>query len=439
VSEAVSPQPWGQEHSIDLGAVEAPVSARIPEPSPPNRHRFVPNIALAYVAIAIALSAAVVTAVKWSPLHRPVAESAVLSYLEAVRDGDVEGALAYTDQKDIAASADAEDTSGSLGSSGTAGPNESTEPSGSTDAGDAAGGIDLGGRGNDPAWDATRGEYLAPEALDTRWEIVTVAQVGFREHNGGNGATAEVYAEIEAYDGSRVGHRYQVTVEHGKAEIKGAVPETEAWGALDYLDMNGVRIETDPNSGFTNIYILPGLYEFYPDLPPTIGIEESSSMLVLGDAFLSLGDDAPGDWLPAPLPSVTQEGEDAVNAALRSHFDACGADPSGEGCPFGFPEDQERELVPVPGATWEITLYPRVSSDQLWYELGIGYSLQTAVPGEARVLAQITEDGQERTALVSCPVWVNGLYAHLDAEGGATISDPQDFAPDRCRSIIEVE
>jgi hypothetical protein len=125
VSEGVSPRPWGQEHSIDLGAVEGAVSARIPDPSPPNRYPYVHNIALAYAAIAIALAAAVVTAVKWSPLHRPVAESAVLGFLEAVRDGDVEGALAHTDQEDLADTA-VTGVADASGSSGHSAPSNAT-------------------------------------------------------------------------------------------------------------------------------------------------------------------------------------------------------------------------------------------------------------------------------------------------------------------------
>jgi hypothetical protein len=420
VSEGVSPRPWGQEHSIDLGAVEGAVSARIPDATPPRRYPYVHNIALAYAAIAIALAAAVVTVVKWSPLHRPVAESAVLSFLEAIRDGDVEGALAHTDQEDLLVTAQTGGTAVSDDPHGQGREPNNEDP-------DA-----------DPEWDATRGDYLAPEALDARWEIVTVAQVSYQALEGRNEATAQVYAEIEAHDGTRVGHRYRVSVEHGRAKIVGAVPEAEAWGAFDYLDMNGVRLDMDPDVGFANIYLLPGLYEFYPDLPPTVGLDEGSAMLALGDAYIMLGAEAPNEWMPAPWPVITPEGEEAVNAALRVHYDGCAADPSDEGCPFAFPDDPERELVPAPGASWEVTAYPLVAAEQLWYEFGFGYSLQTAVPGEAQVLARITEDGQERTALVSCAIWLDGLYAELDAEGGAKVADNQDLGADHCRSVIEV-
>jgi hypothetical protein len=142
--------------------------------------------------------------------------------------------------------------------------------------------------------------------------------------------------------------------------------------------------------------------------------------------------------MPTPWVLVSQEGEDAVNAALRDHYDACAADPAIEGCPFDFPGDQERQLALAPGATWEVTVYPEVRAERLWYEHGAGFGLESALPGEARVQAEITEDGETRTALVSCPIWVDGLYAHLDFEGGASIDSRSGLADERCRTVVEL-
>jgi hypothetical protein len=275
--------------------------------------------------------------------------------------------------------------------------------------------------------------------LDPRWEIVTVAQVAFTESSSDGRFVAKVYAEIEAYDGTRIGYRYQVGVEHGKAVLEGAIPKVEAWASMDYLDMNGVHIEMEPEVGYTNVYLLPGLYEFFPDLPSTVEIKEGAEMLALGGLYLTLGLDTPDVWLPVPWPEVTQEGEEAVNAALQAHYDDCAVGAVSEGCPFAFPEDSERELALAPGAVWEVTTYPKVEAEQLWYEFGLGYMLLTAVPGEARAQVEITEDGATRTALVSCPIWVDGLYAELDDDGGASVNDDSDMAEDHCRAVVEVD
>jgi hypothetical protein len=389
VSDSASPQRWGEEHMIDLGAVGGPAATAAPDPgpapSPARRFPRIHNAALAYAAIVIALAAAVVTVVKWSPLHRPIAEAAVADFLEAVHEGDVEAALALTDQ------ADAE------------------------------------------------GEFLVPEALDSRWEIRRLAQVAYEDLGDGK-ASAQVYAEIGVGDESVVGHRYHVMIDRGDAQIVDAMPESEAWGSLEYLDLNGVRQQIDLTGAPTYILLLPGYYEFYPDLPPVLDFEGGGgSMLVLGDEFLSIEDGFIDTWMPTPWIIVNEEGEDQVNAALREFYDACVLDPSIEGCPFGFPEDPERDVALAPGEHWQVAAYPEVRAERLWYEHGAGFGLESSLPGEVRAQVQITEDGETRSALVSCPFWVYGLYAAFDGDAAFSIEPGTDMYQDECRSIVEVE
>jgi hypothetical protein len=384
VSDSASPQRWGEEHMIDLGALGEPAPVPDPAPSPTRRLPRIPNAALAYAAVAVALAAAVVTVVKWSPLHRPLAESTVADFLQAVHDGDVEGALALTDQEDA------------------------------------------------------EGPFLVPEALDSRWEITKVAQVAYEENDSGH-ANAQVYAEIEDRDGNRIGHRYHVVIDRGEARIQGAMDESEAWGSLDYLDLNGVSIEIDMEEGPNYVLLLPGYYEFYPDLPSTMEFEGGSTMLALGNKFLSIEDGYIDTWMPSPWLMVSREGEDAVNAALREFYDACAADPSGEGCPFVFPEDPDRELALAQGARWEVASYPEVSADRLWYEYAVGFTLESSRSGEVRAQVEITEDGATRTALVSCPFTANGLYAAFDDEGGFVIDPSGDLSQDHCEAVVEVD
>lgn len=384
MSESPSPQRWGEEHMIDLGALGEPAPAPGPDPAPGRRLPRIPNAALAYAAVAVALAAAVIAAVKWSPLHRPVAESTVLDFLEAVHEGDVEAALALTDQQDA------------------------------------------------------EGPFLVPEALDSSWAITEVEQVAYEESDKGH-ANAQVYAEIEDLDGNRIGHRYHVVVDKGEAEIQRPMIEVEAWGSLDYLDLNGVRFAIDLDQGPAYIMLLPGFYEFYPDLPSTMELDGSPTMLALGNKFLSIEDDYVDTWMPTPWLVVSQEGEDGVNAAIREFYDACAADPEGEGCPFAFPEDPDREIELAPGEHWEVVSYPEVSADRLWYEHLAGFTLESSAAGEARARVEITEDGETRTALVSCPVWVNGLHAAFDDEGGFVIDPGDGMSEERCRAVVEID
>lgn len=384
MSESPFPQRWGEEHMIDLGALGGPAPDPGPDLPPSRRFPRIPNAALAYAAVAVALAAAVIAVVKWSPLHRPIAESTVAEFLDAVHEGDVEAALALTDQ------ADAE------------------------------------------------GPFLVPEALDSSWTVTEVAQVAYEEDDEGR-ANAQVYAEIEDLDGNRVGHRYHVVVDRGEARIHRAMDEIEAWGSLDYLDLNGVRFEISLEQGPSYILLLPGFYEFYPDLPSTMELEGSPTMLALGNKFLSIEDHYVDTWMPSPWLEVSQEGEDRVNAAIREFYDACAADPAGEGCPFAFPEDPDRELALAPGEHWQVVSYPEVRADRLWYEHLAGFALESSVSGEARVRAEITEGRETRTALVSCPIWVSGLYAAFDDEGGFVIDPSGGLSQDRCRAVVEID
>jgi hypothetical protein len=389
VSAGPSPDRWEPEVSIDLGAADAPVAPEGPPP-PQERRRWLglppgrENLLLAYVAIALVLAAAVVAAVKLSPLNRPLAEETVRAFLEASRDGDVDEALSYTNL---------------------------SEP--------------VGG-------------FLRPEALDPSWRIVTVAQVDYRDDRGNGTAVAQVYAEIEADEGTRVGYRYRVGIERGRADIENALVAVDTYAAFDHLDINGVSVPVDDETGYMQVMLLPGVYEFYPDLPSTFTTDHDTRMIALGSRFASFGEETSDMWLPVPALEVTEEGKATMDAAIREYYDACAAVPSGEGCPFAFPEDREREVALAPGAVWEVAAYPRVRAQSWMYVIGEGFGLVTIEPGEARAQVVITEDGRERTATVSCPIWTEGLSANFDFEGGATIEEGSFGAEERCRSLTEV-
>jgi hypothetical protein len=388
VSGAASPDRWGEEHDIDLGAVDAPDDADAPEaaPAPPPRLRLrFPNAAMAFAAVVFALAAATVAVVKWAPASALNAEEVVTGFLEAVRAGDVEGALAFTDQPHAT------------------------------------------------------GDFLVPEALDTRWSVVEVGQVQFEPSRREGRITSYVYAEIEAFDGTRIGFRYLVRIEDGRARIENALDTTEAYPAFDHLDVNGVTSPVDEALGITNIMLLPGLYEFYPDLPSTMELESAGTVLTLGNRYTLLGEDRSDEWLPIPWPTVSAEGEALIESELRVYLDACVQAPDAAGCPFGFPEDDGLAVEAAPGAQWEITAYPEVGAQWWGYELLQGFILVTTEPGEARIAAVVTEDGASRETVVSCPVWADGLFADLDFEGGVGIGRADGTTIERCSSLVEVD
>ncbi|GAA2291418.1 hypothetical protein GCM10009853_054000 [Glycomyces scopariae] len=384
MSGAASPDRWADEHDIDLGAVEAPEEAPAPPAPEPRRMRF-PNAAMAFAAVVLALAAGVVAVAKWLPAAELNAEEVVTGFLEAARRGDIAAALAFTDQPHAT------------------------------------------------------GDFLVPEALDTRWRVVEVGQVSYTKSPRPGRVTTQVYAEIEAFDGTRIGFRYLVGIEDGAAVIENALATSEAYPAFDHLDVNGVTAKVDEAMGITNLMLLPGVYEFYPDLPSTMELETEGAVLALGNRFVLLGEDRSDEWLPIPWPTVSAEGEALIDTALVAYLDACVAAPDTAGCPLGFPADETRTVAPAPGAAWEITSYPKVDAQWWGYELLQGFVLVTTEPGEARIAAVVTEGGESRETVVSCPIWADGLFADLDFAGGAAITRADGTTIERCNSLVEVE
>ncbi|WP_155830426.1 hypothetical protein [Glycomyces tenuis] len=220
----------------------------------PARHG-VSNLGLALIAVLIAV-AAVLT---WSPIQRPAAEQAVLSFLEDVHAGDVDAAL-----ERIA--------------------------------------------------DAPAGPFLTPEALNADWEIVEVAQVGYEHGEDGTG-TARVYAEIRAGDDTRLAHRYEVVFESGEPRITDRLTGGQSYsgGIVEVNDVLGPAQE---------VYLLPGVYHFYGSTQPAIDMN-MPSMLVLGDRFVELGGEHATGRPVAPRPELTAESEAAFTEALHEYLDAC--------------------------------------------------------------------------------------------------------------------
>ncbi|PRY61914.1 hypothetical protein [Glycomyces artemisiae] len=387
MSGAASPDRWGDEHAIDLGAVDAPADEAPPVPTtigvPRRRFRF-PNAAMALAAVLFLVAAGAIAVAKWSPFGKRDAEGVVTAFLEAAQAGDIRGALAFTDQPHAT------------------------------------------------------GDFLVDEALDTRWSIVEVGQVASAPSAREGRYVSQVYAEIEAFDGTRIGFRYFVGIEDGEVRIENALSGSEAYPAFDHLDVNGVTVPVDEALGITNIVLLPGIYEFYPELPSTMELETEGVLLTLGNRFIPLGGDYADEWLPIPWPTVSAEGAALIDRALRAHLDACALDTERADCPFAFPEDDARTIAPAPGAVWEITAYPTVRAQWWGYELLQGFTLVTTVPGEARMAVVVTEDGESRETVVSCPVWADGLYADLDFDGGAVIRRPDGTTLERCSSLVEV-
>lgn len=368
------PTPDSEIH-LDLDAPGAE-----PEPEPEPRRRRMPNAALALMAAVITLAAAAVTGWNQLPGRATTAEQTVRDFLEAVRDGDVETALSMTDPVD--------------------GPDH----------------------------------FLHPEALDDRWRINEVAQVEYQEDYGELDAIAKVYTEIEAYDGTRLGQRVTVGFDRGEPTILSGYSETEYYASPShgFLELNGVFVEVEE---MLTVRLLPGVYTYYESAPETIDVGQAE-VLVLGNRSIQLGGDYVVSGLEGAWPAISDAGIELLGEKLREHYDACTADPGATGCPFAPPSGAAGIEI-APDAEWTIVAYP-VASATSWGMNGIGYELETTVPGAVEVEAVIEEPGGgTREAMLSCPLLVEGMHVVFDYEGGVELAAAG--ADDECASMVEVE
>lgn len=383
------PDPDRFSHSSELRESEIHLDLAGPPPDsgpgldPAPRRRRIPNAYLGLAAAVLTLAAAVTTAWSWLPGQDPIAERTIRAYLEAVREGDVEDALSMTNLED------------------------------------------------------DDDEVLTPATLEDSWEINEVAQVEYRENRGGFDATADVYVEIEAYDGTRLGDRLTVGIDEGAATI------LSGFGEIDFsqsvvvgvIEINGVTTELE-GEDTVRLRFLPGVYEFYGSAPDTFEFE-TPERLVLGNSSIALGgQEAAG--LEVPWPQVSDTGQELLNERLREHFDDCAADPAAELCPFAPPSGAENVEI-GPDAEWTVTAYPE-GSVEIWESVGDALVVSTVRPGSVEVEATITGSGGEtREATLSCPLLVDGMTAVFPYEGGVELRSGPTVVAQECPSMVEAE
>lgn len=330
------------------------------QPPPMQPRRGMPNWVLAVVA-AVFTAAALGT---WFAVPESTAEAAVRSFLEEVRDGEVESALEWL---------------------------EETRPN----------------------------PFLTAEALDPNWEITDIAQVAY----GNRGAeSAAVYAEIEAYDGTRLGHRFTVDLRGESPRIIGGTTRPMNHGD-DPIEINGF---TAPNDAVT---LLPGVYHFYESAPTTLDFR-MPPVLVLGLEIVELGGDTAIKRIGYPEPELTDSGAEQLDATLREFLDECAQTRARE-CPIGVEHREDRLSEADPQAPWRIVDYPTASLGRSFdFE---GTRLETTDPGRAEFEAVI--DGA--TTTVACTIWVDGLAADVDWDSGAVTVDTGHGTVDRCEHFTE--
>jgi len=245
--------------------------------------------------------------------------------------------------------------------------------------------------------------FLTGEALDRGWELGRVSVVEETT------SYATVEAEIIADSGVGSTGRFELSKEEADGDWRFDAPLLEVQfspGPVQYLEVNGVTVPLTPSGwGERPVYfLLPGVYRFYDDVPGLLDMEAERAPFLPGSTERVFRQ-ATRLQVEPPSPTLTEEAPQRIQAAVNAHLDACAAkmhDNAEAGCPFGvfWVPDPRREdgshLEEFGDVEWRIEKYPVVAVAVGWDGLLITHREE----GVARFTAN-GMDGDERVPVTA--------------------------------------
>lgn len=301
----------------------------------------------------------------------------VRSYLEAIRVGDVDGAL------DIA-------------------------------------GVQPGEEG---------ANFLNSASLDRDWVVNSVVA----EPNDDIYSNTSVKVVITTGDGVSATGEFDLEREDEDEEWRFEEPPlvevSFARSPLWYVEVNGViapyELSDDASDDRPTFHVLPGAYRFYQDVPGLLDFPDTAVPLLPGAEAISGGRD-PGLVDPSPLP-LAPEATERIQAAMNALVDECAAQglKSVAGCPFGAeylldPSDHDEYLPEYRDLAWEITKYPVIAA----VPDGRSIRLTFRETGNAELSAiGLGEDGDVEVTM-SCPIEPESLEIGILPGGELRIVSP---------------
>ena len=294
--------------------------------------------------------------------------------------------------------------------------------------GDATAALDLVGR---PAGDTP---FLLNEALGGGWTVEAVTE---RSNANGDATVEAVFSGAARTTATFILHKGQ----DGRWRVLNPFARVRfPRSPVDFVALNGVRIDATAADPAGEFLLLPGIYRLYP----------------AGNTNINLG---PREFaaLPGALAvpdlsdlALTPEGEAAARAAVTAYIDACTGWAVLEpyACPFGATDDVGdfagyEYMHDYSGISWSVESYPEYAITAT----GAAFTFAQSKPGEVGFSAtgvkrrwngkDFVKDG-EAPVKVTCRIDVSRLELRLSAEGvwkvvaaadPGTTSDPAAFRP----------
>lgn len=237
-------------------------------------------------------------------------------------------------------------------------------------AGDIDGALDIAGA--HPQGDTA--SFLNSAAVDRDWVVSSV----LAEKNDDIYSSTTVTAVITTGDGVSATGAFDLTREDPddtwRFEDPPFVEVRFAWSPLWYVEVNGMIgpyvVTEGPIAGTFDqptFTLLPGAYRFYRDVPGLFDFPDTAAPLLPG-MDSSPGGVTAGIVDPSPLPMVP-EGTERIQAAVNALVDECAAKGllAVAGCPFGArllpdPNDADQYFPEYRGLAWEVTKYPVIAA-----------------------------------------------------------------------------
>lgn len=282
--------------------------------------------------------------------------------------------------------------------------------------------------------------YLTPEAISDDWQLLSANALDY-ESRGRAKDDARVEVKIGGPDGTAEGTMAVRYDEDEGWEIN--QPPVGVYiepSPLDYLQINGYTPEPQATeveqtvAGQRKVYLLPGVYKFYEDIPGVVKVGPAKAYAALP----SPTDRAGGDIELVTVPKVVA-GPEAVASArkqLRRHLSDCVAAsvPQPRHCPFSvrsFVNTVDGEHIEdLRELDWELERTPEFTLVDSRYA-------PESVPGttdgsfrfhteDLEVLTLrgkgVDSDGEKIDFEVPCRVDLSGTTAKITASGKVRLS-----------------
>lgn len=279
--------------------------------------------------------------------------------------------------------------------------------------------------------------FLDPRAIADGWGLMSAREVSRDEY----GHEATVRIELGGPDGSAEG-TLVVSRHTGPWRLESPfVAVSFPASPLSFVQINDVAVPIDRRPDAVGqpleFLLFPGMYTFYPDLPPEVSGAMAGPVLAVPRARHGRGSNQPD---PHPIYvselAATDLGTAAVREQVATFVDTCAefATPAPHRCPFatdGYIDTPDGvRVTELADLQWSVRRYPLVSvAEHRDEDLPAGFLVVTETPGMVTLTGSgVDHEGNPGNFTVECGVELTDVTVTVGADG--TVALFTDWLPE---------